>query len=65
MTDDFDIYWSRHNAIAEQLIAAMITDGFADDEETKKTANDFVNRAYVDDITDEEWLAEAKQRLSL
>ena len=43
----------------------MIADGFADDEQTRQTADDFVNNAYVDDISDEEWLAEAKQRLSL
>ena len=58
-------YWTCHNAIAEQLIAAMIADGFENDEQTKQTANDFVNNAYVDDITDDEWLAEAAQRLGL
>ena len=57
-------YWIRHKMIVEQLLSCLDLDTFPSLDEVRATTNDFVNNSYVDDITNEEWLVEAEQRLS-
>lgn len=65
MTNTTNDYWTRHNAIVEKLLSRMDLDEFPSHDEARATANDTVNNAYVDDITDDEWLTEAGRRLGL